>query len=223
MLARALASTSHSLVIPPSSALPLTASNTATVPDLVSYCEEHVDLRHAGGCDDTGALHECCVGVRTRGSGFGFYRVVRRMNEQSTRQHAESSVRRSAMLPFSFLSTSDLFSGRGLKCFPVRVPFLTTQSLRLCLFLALFQILLSTSSLSHSLSLPFTLSLSHSLCLFVFLSTDDGSGEVTVRKRGHASLHHPPPSESDSSANRGDSQERSFTYIHTHIHTYTDI
>ena len=93
------------------------------------------------------------------------------------------------MLPFSFLNTSDLFSGRGLKRFPVRVPFLlTTQSLRLCLFLALFQILLSTSSLSHSLSLPFTLSLSHSLCLFVFLSTDDGSEEVTVRKRGHASL-----------------------------------
>ena len=67
------------------------------------------------------------------------------------------------MLPFSFLSTSDLFSGRGLKRFPVRVPFLTTQSLRLCLFLALFQILLSTSSLSHSLSLFLSLSLSLTL------------------------------------------------------------
>ena len=39
--------------IPPSSAHPLTAPNTATVPDLVSYREEPVNLRHAGGCDDT--------------------------------------------------------------------------------------------------------------------------------------------------------------------------
>ena len=169
-----------------------------------------------------------------RGSGFGFYRVVRRMNEQSTRQHAESSVRRSAMLPFSFLNTSDLFSGRGLKRFPVRVPFpyyTVTPSLSLPRalpdpsehFLSLSLSLSSFHSLSLSLSL--SLRLSHSTddgTLSVSSSTDE-SGEVTVRKRGHASLHHPPPSESDSSANRGDSQERSFTYIHTHIHTYTDI
>ena len=43
--------------------------------------------------------------VRTRGSGSGFYRVVRRMNAQSYRQRAESDVRSSLLLPLPFSRT----------------------------------------------------------------------------------------------------------------------
>jgi hypothetical protein len=46
-----------------------------------------------------GTVHSKAT-VRTRGSGFRFYRVVRRMNEHDHRQCAERCVRRSASLRF---------------------------------------------------------------------------------------------------------------------------
>jgi hypothetical protein len=40
--------------------------------------------------------------VRIQGSRFSFYRVVRRMNDKSYRQYAESDARRSQLLPLPF-------------------------------------------------------------------------------------------------------------------------